>query len=346
MRILGLVKSPNHVCCRYRLSAYRNDFERAGHSLELCPWSAGLATRLWPERRLGHADVLVVQRKLLPRWQLARLHRIAPIVIFDFDDAIFTRDIRARKNPHCAWRAKRFQETVRGVDAVVAGNEFLREQALQCATRDVVDVIPTCVDADRYHLAQHKRKGAGVQLVWIGSSTTLRSLATGVPWLEAAGRGCPGLQLKIISDQFLDLPHLQMIPCRWTESGEADELAAADIGLSWLSRDVWSQGKCGLKVLQYMAAGLPVIANPVGIHLKLIRHGETGFLAETPEEWTSALSELTGNPSLRREMGLAGRSCVERSYDVSTGAALWLELLQRLETGTTSPTGRVIETHS
>ena len=38
--------------------------------------------------------------------------------------------------------------------------------------------------------------------------------------------------------------------------------------MSWLPDDLWSRGKCGLKVLQYQAAGLPVVANPVGCALR------------------------------------------------------------------------------
>ena len=68
-----------------------------------------------------------------------------------------------------------------------------------------------------------------------------------------------------------------MLPVPWTEASEAVEIAGADIGISWMPDDAWSRGKCGLKVLQYLAAGLPVVANPVGVQIEMVRHGETGF---------------------------------------------------------------------
>ena len=71
----------------------------------------------------------------------------------------------------------------------------------------------------------------------------------------------------------------------WNEQTEAREIAAGHIGVSWIPDDLWSRGKCGLKILQYQAAGLPVVANPVGAHCEMIRDGETGFLATTPDEW-------------------------------------------------------------
>jgi glycosyltransferase involved in cell wall biosynthesis len=122
--------------------------------------------------------------------------------------------------------------------------------------------------------------------------------------------------------------------CPWQEATESAEIAAGDIGVSWIPDDQWSAGKCGLKVLQYMAAGLPVVANPVGLHKTLVRQGETGFLAETPAEWVDAIRRLAADPALRQRLGQAGRELVEASYQVPLGAASWLQVLHRLDPGT------------
>src|SRR5262249_27988140 len=95
--------------------------------------------------------------------------------------------------------------------------------------------------------------------------------------------------------------------------------------------DLWSRGKCGLKVLQYAAAGLPVVANPVGVHPEMIRHGETGFLASTPAQWIAAVRRLADDPALRVRMGRAARRHFESRYSIAAGAAAWLEVLARLE---------------
>jgi glycosyltransferase involved in cell wall biosynthesis len=139
------------------------------------------------------------------------------------------------------------------------------------------------------------------------------------------------LSLKLICDQFIQLKHLAIWPVLWTEAREASEIAGADIGISWMPDDEWSRGKCGLKVLQYMAAGLPVVANPVGVHSELVQHGETGFLVETAEEWEQAIGRMANEPMLRQRMGAAGRGRVEAEYTVTRGAQRWLEILSRLE---------------
>ncbi len=330
MHLTALVKNPQHVCCRYRLLAFAPYLRQAGHRLELCSWPASWWQRLWLGRRLRAADVVIVQRRLLPRWYLGLLRRNARRLVFDFDDAVFLRDSYADKTSRWSDRQARFAAMVRSADAVIAGNSFLADEADRWAGSRRTSVIPTCVDPDRYPLARHVRAEGGVQLAWIGSSSTLRGLELIQPLLDYLGQQWPGLRLKLICDKFLRLAHLPVVACPWSEDGEATALASADIGISWLPDDPWSRGKCGLKVLQYMAAGLPVVANPVGVQAELVAPGETGFLAETPREWADAVRRLARDPALRQAMGQAGRERVEMEFSVASGATRWLALLERL----------------
>src|SRR5204863_198497 len=159
-----------------------------------------------------------------------------------------------------------------------------------------------------------------VGLVWIGSSSTLQGLKQITPLLEHVGRSCRGARLKLVCDAFFRLEHLPTVEARWSEASEGRDLAGADVGIAWVPDDDWSRGKCGLKVLQFMAAGLPVIANPVGVHTETVRHRETGFVASTAGEWTDAVSPLRADPGLRRRMGRPARSRGEHEYSRSTGA--------------------------
>jgi len=330
VHLTALVDSLHHVCCRYRLTAYQPFLEQAGHHFQTRPIPRLWWSRLGLLRGLRETDAVILQRKLLPLWQLRRLRRTAPLLIYDFDDAVHLRDSYSVKGLHSPRRLRRFTATIRAADIVVAGNDFLREQALSVVPAANVQVIPTCLDANRYPLAQHTRAKADALLVWIGSSSTLRGLEAIKPLLEEVGQSWPDLRLKLLCDRSLYLRHLPVLNCPWTDAGEAAELASADIGISWLPDDSWSRGKCGLKILQYMAAGLPVIANPVGIQVDLVRHGETGYLAETQAEWVEAIGRLALDPGLRRRLGQAGRKRVESDFSVAVGAAQWITLLGAL----------------
>ena len=330
MDLVALVKDPDHVCCRYRLEAFRAPLARAGHSLTLCVLPRRWWGRVSLYPRLRGKNV-ILQRQLLAGWELGMLRRQARRLIYDFDDAVFLRDSYSHRGQHHPRRLRRFAATVAACDAVVAGNDFLAEQASRWCPPARIRTIPTCVDPSRYQMPTTRPTGDGKELVWIGSSSTLQGLEQVAPMLESLGRDVPGLRLRVICDRFPRFENLEVVPREWSAAREADDLAEGDIGISWIPDDLWSRGKCGLKVLQYMAAGLPVIANPVGVHPEMIRHGETGYLAATFEEWRSAVVRLSRDPALRRGMGEAARRRPEGQYFVPVGGQAWIDLLARLE---------------
>jgi len=315
MKLLALTEGPDHVCCRYRIEAFADALAERGWTLETLPLLPGTFQRSPQLREAAEADVVILQRKLLPMWQVRLLRRHARRLIYDFDDALFYRDSYSRKPPSSVMRLAHFWATIYAADAVTAGNLYLAEQAAQYIDPARVYHLPTCVDPKRYPLSNHERRGTQAQLVWIGQHSTLPCLSHAEEALAAVGRELPGISLKVICNKFPRLAGIEVLPRQWSAATESEDVAAADIGISWLPDDPWSRGKCGLKVLQYMAAGLPVVANPVGMNCEMVQDGVTGILAETPAEWTAAVSRLANDPGLRRAMGQAGREGVEADFN-------------------------------
>ncbi len=318
MKLLALVEAPDHVCCRYRIRAFQTALEASGCSLECEGLDRRAFFRSIQLHRARSFDAVILQRRLLASWQLNALRRASRRLVFDFDDAVMYRDSYAERRGQSRSRTRRFAQTVRTVDTVVAGNDFLADAALRAgASVERVHVIPTCVDPGLYPSAS--REGQ-VELVWIGSSSTLQGLEQSRPIWELVAKAVPGLRLRVICDRFPQSFPLPIIPVPWDERTEAHEIATGHIGISWIPDDLWSRGKCGLKVLQYQAAGLPVVANPVGAHREMIRQGETGFLATTATEWAGAIARLVSDESLRLCLGGAARRQVEASYSVRAWA--------------------------
>ena len=129
MKVLALIENADHVCYRYRLNAYAWAMAERGLFLEGVPLGKALGTRLWQLIAAGRADVVILQRKLLPSWQLALLRRRARCLVYDLDDALFHRDSFVRKSTLSQVRLARFRATVRAADAVIAGNDYLRQYA-------------------------------------------------------------------------------------------------------------------------------------------------------------------------------------------------------------------------
>jgi glycosyltransferase involved in cell wall biosynthesis len=115
----------------------------------------------------------------------------------------------------------------------------------------------------------------------------------------------------------------------WTAEGEAAALVRGDIGIAPTPCDPWTLGKCGFKIVQYMAAGLPVIASPVGANAEIVCDGETGFLPESLDVWPALIAKLAGDVALRARMGEAGRRRVESNYSIEHAADVWARLLGR-----------------
>jgi glycosyltransferase involved in cell wall biosynthesis len=322
MRVLALVEAPDHVCCRYRIGAFASALDGAGWTLDVQGLRRDLVGRWSQCRGAGQFDTVVLQRKLLPNWQLAELRRHARHLVFDFDDAVLYRDSNDPRGPHCRRRARRFAATVAAADAVIAGNDFLADCALRAGARpESVEVIPTCLDIDRYRpVAQASPDKSSLDLVWIGSSSTLKGLERLGPLWERLAREIPGIRLRVICDRFPRFGGMPIIAVPWTEASEAAELAEGDVGVSWIPDDLWSRGKCGLKVLQYQAAGLPVIANPVGVQSEMVAPGVSGFLCADDEAWLDAARTLAADRAGRRRMGAAGRAAVEARYSVTAWA--------------------------
>lgn len=327
MRLVALTEAPDHVCFRYRLKAYSAALAAAGWQLEAVPLADGAWQRLAQFRAARTADVVLLQRRLLQRWQLAYLRRQARVLLFDFDDAVFVRDSFSPKGLVSRSRLARFRATAAAADTIIAGNSYLFDHAASCVPPDRVKLSPTCVDPRQYSMAAHASAGAEARLVWIGQRSTVNYLDRARPLLAAVAERLPGLRLRVVSNVFPADCGIEVEPRVWSRETEATDLATADIGMAWMPEDDWTRGKCGLKVLQYLASGLPVIASPIGVHREMIVDGENGFLVTSPREWADRVELLAQRPELRREMGRKARRTVEERYSVANWSVQFARLV-------------------
>lgn len=320
-RLLFVSKGEDSASTRYRALQFFPLWRAAGFEPAHVTASGGLGPTLDMLRQAKRADVVVVLRKTFPAALLWLLRRASRRLVFECDDAIF----RNSDGTPSRTRMARFAAMAHACDRVLAGNAFLARHA--AAFNPAVTQVPTCVDAARYRVAAEKPAGS-LDLVWIGSHSTRKYLAEAMPWLAAAAQAVPNLRLKIVAD--FDLPGcgIPTLPVAWRAESEARELAAAHIGIAPMRDDDWSRGKCALKVLQYMAAGLPVVSSDAGANAEVIMESETGFLAATPAQWTERIALLAQHAALRRRMGEAGRRRVETDYSVE---AVFERLRQTIE---------------
>jgi glycosyltransferase involved in cell wall biosynthesis len=224
---------------------------------------------------------------------------------------------------------------VKGSDVVTVGNQFLKNQVLKVDREKKVFVIPTCIDTNLYPQKKKAGKSSEIILGWIGTKGNLKYLEKMEPVFETLHQRFPQVKLKIVSNDFFDSPYLPIIKKPWKLEDENEDLISFDIGLMPLNDDLWSRGKCGLKIIQYLSVGVPVVCTPVGINSDIVQDGENGFWATTHQEWVDRLSILIQNPELRHQMGLKGIETVEREYSLSVTSEKFFHVLQSLDWGET-----------
>jgi glycosyltransferase involved in cell wall biosynthesis len=226
----------------------------------------------------------------------------------------------------------KFRSMVKGSDVVTVGNRFLRSQVLKVDPDKEVFVIPTSIDTNLYPKKKKISNHEATILGWIGTKGNLKYLKKLEPVFETIRQRFPGVKLKIVSNDFYDSAHLPVVKKLWKLEDENDDLVSFDIGLMPLNDDLWSRGKCGLKVIQYLSVGVPVVCTPVGINPDIVKDGENGFLATNHQEWVDCLSNLIQNQELRYQVGLKGIETVERDYSLVVTSEKFFQVLQSLLT--------------
>jgi glycosyltransferase involved in cell wall biosynthesis len=219
---------------------------------------------------------------------------------------------------------------VKGSDAVTVGNQFLKNEVLKVDREKEVFVIPTSVDMDLYPQKKKISNRPEIILGWIGTKGNLKYLKRLEPVFETLFHRFPHVKLKIVSNDFYDSSSLPVIKKLWKLEDENLDLISFDIGLMPLNDDLWSRGKCGLKIVQYLSVGLPVVCTPVGINSDIIQNGENGFWAANDQEWIDRLSILIQNPDLRYQMGLRGIEKVEEEYSLKVTSEKLFYILRHL----------------
>jgi glycosyltransferase involved in cell wall biosynthesis len=309
----------------------RNRYLQRFYASQSRDWFAVFAYYLQRVLRLvsgGKYDLLWIEKELfpgLPAWFEQALAVFGVPYVVDYDDASF-HNYDLSTNPIKKLLARKIDEVMRRGVLVLCGNNYLAERARVAGARRI-EILPTVIDLNAYRPAAAVAEDR-VVVCWIGTPYTVRYLELVMPALRLLSKEYP-VQLRVIGAK---VPAGDLdIECRsWSEETEVSELQKCTIGIMPLYDSPWERGKCGYKLIQYMACGLPVIASPVGANCDIIKNGVNGHLANTTEDWLSALCHLCTNMEARQKMGAAGRRLVEEKYCLQITAPQLARLFQEV----------------
>ena len=295
--------------------------------------SRGFARRLSVINSVREFDAIYIFREaalLGPAFFERMIKRKGVPIVFDFDDAIFV-SYRSPSNGYLSYLkfAAKTKTICRLASHVMVGNSYLAEYARQFNSN--VTIVPTTIDTEKYSVRQKNPDEVPV-VGWTGSFSTVQHLDTLRGALQKLARQ-EKFRLRVIGTSEYQLEGVEVEALRWHSQSELADLRPVDIGIMPLPNDAWSKGKCGLKALQFMALGIPTICSPVGVNTEIIQDGENGFIANTEQEWIEKLGRLLRLPTLRDQIGLAGRATVEQKYSAIAQAPRVYEVLESIASG-------------
>jgi len=176
--------------------------------------------------------------------------------------------------------------------------------------------IPDMVEVS-YDLKEHK-KSTRMKVFWYGFGGNYKLIE---PYIQ-----------EILKLDFVDFVWMSDHPKAtygWDITHWEKCLADADVGICPYQDATRYPSivdfKGGHKVTSFMAKGIPVIASPLGEYKNVIRHGESGFIAQTLEQWRTCFDQLQ-DPSLRNAIGMNAFRTAEK-YAPSRIACIYNKLI-------------------
>jgi len=287
-------------------------------------------------------------------------------IVFDIDDLMFEPElaridvidgIRTQNLDERAVRDffERVRWTMGAADLCIASTEELAGYLRRAQMPTIV--LPNGVDREviaASRLAVRRRRIAGTEdgLVRIGyaagTRTHQRDFAVCSDAVGAVLRARPECRLVVFRfadgsfpcldvDEFPALRGLEG-QIEWRNYVPLEQLpnekARFDINLAPLEvGNPFCESKSELKLFEAALVDVPTVASPTGPFRRAIRHGETGFLADTPAEWECVLLRLVEDVPLRRRVATAARREALWLFGPERRAEMLDSLLDLLEGG-------------
>jgi glycosyltransferase involved in cell wall biosynthesis len=279
---------------------------------------------------VGLFNLVWVEKEVLP-WvptpvEELFVKRKVPFLV-DYDDAVFHRYDHHNISIVKRLLGTKIDETMSKANLVTVGNEYLAERARRAGAR-CVEIIPTVVDLSRYSNRDEPIEKK-FTIGWIGSPSTRKYLETVRPALAELCRAGK-TQLVLVGSGEMNWPEVPIVLRPWAEETEVNEIMRFDVGIMPLTDAPWERGKCGYKLIQYMACGKPVVGSPVGINNEIISQGINGFRAANIAEWIAVLDRMRDNREEAKVMGQYGRELVEHKYSLQVTAPRLAGLIYNL----------------
>ena len=276
--------------------------------------------RLFALARYYQYDLIWVEKEVfpyLPAFAERLLHLLGKPYVVDYDDAVFHNYDLSQLSIVRKILGRKVDAVMRNSTCVIVGNTYLEGRA-KSANAARTTLIPTVVDHARYTPAK-SRENKCLTIGWIGSPSTQKYV---VDLSKPLSRVCSKFNARLLlvganMQIATSFPDIDIEVALWSETSEVALVGQMDIGIMPLRDGPWEKGKCGYKLIQYMASAVPVVASPIGVNVAIVTDSGSGILAESVIQWEDALIRLLQSSKIRSKLGHAGRNAVKHNYSLA-----------------------------
>ncbi len=340
---------------RFKYEQYFSSWERAGYTIEVSSffddktWNILYKTSNFFKKIIGTLKGYlkrVLDLFYIAKYDVVYIHMwvtplgppiferlislIAKKVVYDFDDSIFLKGSRPKSmNLNLSNMEGKSSYLIKHADHVILSSPYNLEFCLRENIKSAATYVPCSINTDRFVKKKQEKGGTHLVLGWTGTFSSITYLDLLRKVLLRLKRDL-NFKLLLITNFDYSFDEIDLEVIKWNEKTEIEDLHRIDIGLYPLTEDEWSLGKGGLKVMQYMSAGIPSVATNHGTAINIIENGETGFLVNTDEEWIASIKNLIEDSDLRKKMGSSARKHVVKNYSTAAVEKYYLEILKQL----------------
>ena len=258
------------------------------------------------------------------------VRRLSKIIIYDLEDNVMaatsskTNSIGSIfKNPN------KIKYLIKTADYVITSSPTLNDYCLLMNDKAKCTYISSSVNTDFFIPSNSYSNDKKITIGWTGTFSSKQYLDSLRSVFIELSKRCE-FKLRIIGNFKYEFPEIDLEVIQWSKENEVQDLQGIDIGVYPLFFDEWVLGKSGLKAIQYMAFGLPIVATDVGTTSKIISHLDNGLLVTTDEEWVEALEILVNDSALRRKLGTKARQEAVQGYSTNVIKTQYLSILNSL----------------
>ncbi|WP_309499582.1 glycosyltransferase [Sulfurovum sp.] len=251
---------------------------------------------------------LIIENELfpyLPYW-FEKLFLKKKQYVLNFDDNVW------ENYKDKFWLNTKYDKLVQHANGAIVANDFLFEK-VKSLNSNIIK-IPTAIDLEDYTDTTEKNKV--FTLVWIGTPVTYRYIESHAEVFKELAKKIK-YELCIVATEGLGsraIDGVNMKFVEWSTENEVHYLKQAHIGIMPLDKDMFSQGKSSFKLIQYLAASIPLIGSAIGENSHVIQDGVNGFLVSTDEQWIEKIELLYQDKLLSEEIAI---NCQKDAYNYS-----------------------------